>query len=250
MPLLPATVKVLLTSKPEQDIEQALDRLSSETGEEGDTDGYRRLTFDVYGEENRQDLKRFIQHAFGKVAESRRANGLVIPEVWPSFAQRQSLVTHANGLFLWVKIAADHVLGSPDPQAALEGLLALTSRPSPEAAVDALYGYILASAADSPGFAFKTYYDILGHLLVSRVPLSADRMSRTIGSDISRTICPLQAMLPYDPVVLDLQQSKLIRTRSMSPLMSEFSSILPQFLITPSRGAHLGTYIGHVILTA
>ncbi|KAG8701822.1 hypothetical protein FRC08_003882 [Ceratobasidium sp. 394] len=207
IPLLPASVKVLLTSKPEQDIEQALDQLSAETGEEEDADGYRRLTFDVYGEENRQDLKRFIQHAFEKIAESRRASGLVMPEIWPSPAQRRSLVTHANGLFLWAKIAADYVSGSPDPQAALEGLLAVTSRASPEAAIDALYGHILASAADSPGFSFKAYYDILEHLLASRVPTPLNEVNRKIGSNTYQTIRPLQALLPYDPVVSITHQS-------------------------------------------
>jgi hypothetical protein len=207
IPLLPATVKIMLTSKPEQDIEQALDKLSTETNGAEDTDGYCRLTFDVYGGENRQDLRRFILHAFKKVAEVKTATGSILPDPWPSYSQRQGLVTHANGLFLWVKIAADYVSSASDPQDALNGLLALTSRPSPEAAMDALYNHVLKSAARSPSFQIETYYEVLGNLLVSRIPISVDHMSQVIGHDVSQTVHCLKAVLLYEPVVRITHQS-------------------------------------------
>ncbi|KAG9122237.1 hypothetical protein FRC07_001474, partial [Ceratobasidium sp. 392] len=206
IPLLPATVKVLLTSNPEQDIEQALDCLSPESEEE-DTDGYRRLTFDVYGEENCQDLKRFIRHTFQKIADSKRSNGHVIPHDWPSVAQRRGLRYHANGLFLWAKVAAGHVSGSLNPQEALEGLLTLTTPPCPERAMDTLYGHILDSAPSSSGFDFRVYYDILEHVLAAPAPMSVYALSEAVRQDVLPTIRPLQAVLLYDPVVRVTHQS-------------------------------------------
>ncbi|QRV96679.1 Tyrosine kinase family catalytic domain protein [Ceratobasidium sp. AG-Ba] len=200
IPLLPGTIKVLLTSNPEQDIERALDQLGTETIDGLDVDGYRRLTFDVYGEKNRQDLRRFIQHAFARVAESIQASG--ITNNWPSFEQRQGLVTHANGLFLWVKVAADHVLGSANPQAALDELLKLTTPASPEAALDALYSHVLSSVANSKRFEYKAYHEIMGQVLVpTSTSLTIDSICQKAGYDVSSTIYCLQALLTLEPVV-------------------------------------------------
>ncbi|KAJ1300530.1 hypothetical protein OPQ81_005340 [Rhizoctonia solani] len=187
VPLLPPTVKVMLTSKPVQDIDDALNRLSTVTADDDDELEVYRLTFDVYGQENRRDLRKYISHCFDRIARLKHSNGIPLPESWPSNQQRQSLVAHANGLFLWVTVAADYVACANNPERALEELLALQNRPNPEAAIDALYKHVLRSAESSPQFNLPTYHDVLDLVLSAPNPMSLDEISNTIRRDAAPT---------------------------------------------------------------
>ncbi|KAF8696525.1 neurotrophin receptor, partial [Rhizoctonia solani] len=207
VPLLPATVKIMLTSKPAQDIDDALNKLSTVTVDDDDELEVYRLTFDVYGQDNRRDLRRYISHSFERIARLRRSNGFSLPEVWPSNQQKQSLVAHANGLFLWVTVAADYVACTNDPEDALEALLALQNRPNPEAAIDALYKHILRSAESNPDFNFPTYYDILDLVLSAPNPLTLSELCATTKRDVGPTVCCLLPVLRAAPFVRIVHQS-------------------------------------------
>ncbi|KAG9122239.1 hypothetical protein FRC07_001476 [Ceratobasidium sp. 392] len=205
IPLLPPTVKVMLTSKPQQDIDDALNRLSA--GDESEETDVYRLTFDVYGQENRRDLQTYVGHLFERVARLNRANGVLLPEIWPSLQQKKSLVAHANGLFLWVATAADYVACSTDPQRALEELLSLQNRPSPEAAIDALYKHILHIAEASPGFNLPTYHDAVELVLASPNPITVEEISDTLRRDAGPTLATLRPVMNDRPVVRIAHQS-------------------------------------------
>ncbi|KAF8748201.1 protein kinase [Rhizoctonia solani] len=207
VPLLPATVKIMLTSKPAQDIDDALNKLSTVTVDDDDELEVYRLTFDVYGQDNRRDLRKYISHSFERIARLRRSNGFSLPEVWPSNQQKQSLVAHANGLFLWVTVAADYVACANDPEDALEALLALQNRPNPEAAIDALYKHILRSAESNPDFNFPTYYDILDLVLSAPNPLTLSELCATTKRDVGPTVCCLLPVLRAAPFVRIVHQS-------------------------------------------
>lgn len=204
IPFLPPTVKVMITSKPEQDIGQALNSLSAA---ESDDNTVYRLTFDVYGETNRRDLKTYIAHTFERVARLKRANGIRLPDTWPSFEQCRSLVDHANGLFLWVTTAADYVACSDDPQRALEDLLELKNRPSPEAAIDALYRHILHIAEANPVFNLPTYHDAVDLVLASPNPIAIHEINDILRRDAGPTIGCLRSVMSDHPVVRIAHQS-------------------------------------------
>ncbi|QRW11434.1 Tyrosine kinase family catalytic domain protein [Ceratobasidium sp. AG-Ba] len=205
IPLLPPAVKVMLTSKPQQDIDDALNRLGA--GDESeDTDVYR-LTFDVYGQENRKDLHTYVAHMFERVARVKRANGISLPPVWPSLPQKKSLVAHANGLFLWVATAADYVACSVDPQCALEELLALQNRPSPEAAIDALYKHLLHMAEATPGFNLPTYRDAVELVLAAPNPITVQEINQTLRRDAGPTLAALLPVMSNTPFVRIAHQS-------------------------------------------
>jgi hypothetical protein len=206
IPLLPPTVKIMLTSKPEQDIDDALNKLSASEESSEDTDVYR-LTFDVYGQENRRDLRTYINYMFARVARVKRANGADLPEVWPSHQQKQSLVAHANGLFLWVATAADYVTCATDPQRALEELLSLQNRPNPDAAMDALYKHILHVAELSPDFNLPTYRDAVEMVLASRNPITVDEITSALRRDAGPTLACLRPVINDRPVIRIAHQS-------------------------------------------
>ncbi|CAE7056484.1 unnamed protein product [Rhizoctonia solani] len=207
VPLLPPTVKVMLTSKPAQDIDDALNRLSTVMTDDDDELEVYRLTFDVYGQENRRDLRKYISHCFERVARLKRSNGIPLPESWPSNQQRQSLVAHANGLFLWATVAADYVACSDDPERALEELLALQNRPNPEAAIDALYKHILRSAESHPDFNLPTYHDVLDLVLSAPNPMTMDEICNTIRRDAAPTVWCILPVLSAGPFVRVVHQS-------------------------------------------
>ncbi|KAG8730776.1 hypothetical protein FRC12_020080, partial [Ceratobasidium sp. 428] len=205
IPLLPPTVKVMLTSKPQQDIDDALNLLSA--GDESEETDVYRLTFDVYGQDNRRDLQTYIGYRFERIARVKRANGILLPEIWPSTQQKKSLVAHANGLFLWVATAADYVESATDPQRALEELLSLQNRPNPEAAIDALYKHILNIAETFPGFNIPTYHDAVELVLASPNPITVDEISDTLRRDAGPTLVALRPVMVNQPVVRIVHQS-------------------------------------------
>ncbi|CAE6448419.1 unnamed protein product [Rhizoctonia solani] len=207
VPLLPSTVKIMLTSKPAQDIDDALNKLSTVTADDDDELEVYRLTFDVYGQDNRRDLRKYISHCFERIARLKRSNGVPLPEPWPSNQQRQSLVAHANGLFLWVTIAADYVACADDPEEALEALLALQNRPNPEAAIDALYRHILRAAESNPDFNLPTYHDVLDLVLSAHNPMTLNEICTTIKRDASPTVWCLLPVLSAGPFVRIVHQS-------------------------------------------
>ncbi|KAB5593151.1 Tyrosine kinase family catalytic domain containing protein [Ceratobasidium theobromae] len=232
IPLLPPMVKVMLTSKPSQDIEDALNKLSTVASDDDDELEVHRLTFDVYGQENRKDLRRYISHSFGRIAQLERARGISLPELWPSNQQRQSLAAHANGLFLWVSVAADYVANSSNPELALEQLLALQNRPSPEAAIDALYKHILHVAEANRSFDLETYYEVLQAVLVAPNPLTVEEINAAIGLDASATIACLRPVLGSDLIVRFVHQS--FRQYVRDPQKCETRFLIPQG--TPELG--------------
>jgi hypothetical protein len=207
VPLLPSTVKIMLTSKPAQDIDDALNKLSTVTADDDDELEVYRLTFDVYGQENRRDLRKYISHCFERIARLKRSNGVPLADPWPSNQQRQSLVAHANGLFLWVTVASDYVACANDPEEALEALLALQNRPNPEAAIDALYKHILLSAESNPDFDLPTYHDVLDLVLSAQNPMTLNEICTVIKRDPSPTIWCLLPVLSAGPFVRMAHQS-------------------------------------------
>ncbi|KAF8606316.1 kinase-like protein [Ceratobasidium sp. AG-I] len=191
IPLLPPTVKVMITSRNEHDINDTLDTLSSSGSE--DT-GVYRLTFDVLGEENKQDLRAYIAQTFEEITRRKRAEGLKLPETWPSYQQLKKLVNHAHGLFLWAKTAAQCVSHSTDAQGALDELLSLESRASSEAAIDVLYKHILHTAESSPYFDLEIYHSVIKLVLTSPNP-TIDVVNQALGRDASATIACLMPVL-------------------------------------------------------
>ncbi|KAJ1300529.1 hypothetical protein OPQ81_005339 [Rhizoctonia solani] len=198
VPLFPPTVKVLLTSKPSQDIDEALGRLCIKSLDD-EVFGYYRLTFDVYGQANRSDISRYISHSFQIVARNKRSKGTILPELWPSHFQRTSLTGHANGLFLLVSVAAAFVDNSENPQMALQELLVLQHRPSPEAAMDALYNHVLQSAALRPGFNLRIYKASLEVVLSAENPLAIQEINSQIHQDARFTLTYLRPVLQCNP---------------------------------------------------
>lgn len=199
IPLLPPTVKVMLTSKPSQDIEDAVNRLTTVAFDDDEELQVRRLTFDVYGDANRRDLRKYISHSFGEVAQIKRAEGISLPELWPSNEQRHSLAAHANGLFLWVSVAADYLANSSDPETALEELLALKNRPTPEAGIDALYNHILVAAEYDHNFDQEVYREVMQIILGATNPLTVEEINNRAGVDASTLIASLRPVLTLGP---------------------------------------------------
>ncbi|KAH7335896.1 kinase-like domain-containing protein [Rhizoctonia solani] len=224
LPLLPATVKVMLTSKPSQDIDEALNQLS-DTSSDDEALGYYSLTFDVYGQANRSDISKYITHTFRIIAQNKRLGGIPLPEPWPSSGQRASLTGHANGLLLWVAIAAAHVDNSEDPERALLELLELRHRPNPDAAMDALYDHILQSAEASPLFELSIYQAAVEVVLSADNPLTIREINEQIHQDATHTLALLRPVLQCKPEVR-------VAHNSFAEYVQDIQKCDPTFLIS------------------
>ncbi|CAE6452552.1 unnamed protein product [Rhizoctonia solani] len=200
VPLLPSTAKIMLTSKPAQDIDDALNRLSTVATDDDDELEVYRLTFDVYGQDNRRDLRKYISHCFERVARLKRSNGIPLPE----------------------SVAADYVACANDPEQALEEVLSLQNRPNPEAAIDALYKHILRSAESNPDFNLPTYHDVLDLVLSAANPMTIDEISITIRRNAAPTVWCLLPVLSAAPFVRVVHQSFREHVRDSQKCESRF----------------------------
>ncbi|CAE6438652.1 unnamed protein product [Rhizoctonia solani] len=227
-PLLPSTVKIMLTSKPSLDISEALDRLSASSFD-NEAFGCYRLTFDVYGQATRSDISKYITHSFRVIAQNLRSKGLALPEPWPSDIQRKRLTGRANGLFLWISIAATYVDNSENPQRALEELLALQHKASPDAAMDALYHHILQATESSPGFNLRVYRATLEVILSAENPLRIQEINQQIEQDATSTLAYLRPVLHCEPEVR-------VAHSSFADYVQDPQKCDPKFLISRNSG--------------
>ncbi|CAE7056503.1 unnamed protein product [Rhizoctonia solani] len=231
MPLLPPTVKIMVTSKPSQDIDEALDRLQLSTRSMDDeVFGYYRLTFDIYGQANRSDLSKYISHSFQIVSQNKRLEGIPLPQSWPSSSQRASLTAHASGLPLWVSVAAAHMENSPKPHKALKELLALQHRPTPDAAMDTLYNHILRVAESSPDFDLQVYQTCFQAILSAKNPLTIHEINQETCLDVAPILAHLRP-------VLHCQQTIRVAHTSFAEYIQDPRKCEDRFLV-PLGGAN------------
>jgi hypothetical protein len=197
LPNLPSFVRVLLTSRNERDIRAKLAPVSSqmsihETGS---------ITADIltYIDDQMQDI--VDSHPY-------------LETHWPGSHAKNSLGSRAEGLFIWVTVASEHIKASLDPNEALDNVLrgrATNAQQGPEAALDVLYLGILQRTSALLSSIEATKY-ILGSILVARTPLTATALDSLLG--LGRNM------------VQTLQDGSRIRLTSSTSLIHALGSIL------------------------
>ena len=147
-------VKVMITSRPEPDIEERL-RMASivlcsdiQAGDDGDI--------------HAKDICEYVSQTF---AQSRRLQHLV--------DRAQVLANLAGGLFIWASTASRYLEDSPDPDAdfsTIEGMKGL----------DEMYPRIIQGAIPPDGASFNAYCSVLQCILAAPRPLSVSEMQNLL----------------------------------------------------------------------
>ncbi|OBZ66753.1 Vegetative incompatibility protein HET-E-1 [Grifola frondosa] len=189
---LPASVKILVTSRPENDIEDSLNNVEG-------------VLLDILENQQRIDVSKYIHHRIGEL-RSKRADTL--GGNWPGPGKTQELVRRSDGLFIWARLSLDFIEDEPSPKKALEAVLSDVAthrqhKDSRHVPLNRLYGTILRSAAeDLNEEKIPLILRVLGCVVAAKVPLSRTSLLRLISNDqydtdeVSWALGKLASVLP------------------------------------------------------
>ena len=166
---LPPYIRIIITSRPEDDIKDALQSHQSVRGHE----------LDITTNSTERDITMFIENEMGRI---RRANStLNLQPDWPGAEKISALTKHAGGLFVWASTACAFVSGCHDPRENIDLLTGIATSSIPLKALDHLYETALRTAGNWSDDRFcSDCLAILGLILVVKVPLSCNTMNDII----------------------------------------------------------------------
>ncbi|TCD69247.1 POC1 centriolar protein [Steccherinum ochraceum] len=168
---LPSFLRIIITSRTEVDITDALELHPN----------IRNQELDIATSTNESDIAAFFRERLHTIRTKRKNRALSLPADWPGEEAIQSLTKRAAGLFVWASTACAFIDGH-DPRARLHMLLHGDVTSTPIRALDALYSTALAAAGDwdDPDFV-SSFQEILGTIVVSKEPLTVDIVDALLG---------------------------------------------------------------------
>ncbi|KAG8700963.1 hypothetical protein FRC08_004349 [Ceratobasidium sp. 394] len=165
MSQLVSWLKIVVTSRPDQDMRDYFDGLPKHVF----------ASRDVYQYDASNDIYVFVQQRF--IESNRRAKSLPDDAV-------TLLAEAACGLFIWAQTACKLVLNDYDPRARFEAILGSTKLEDTLSPLDALYTTAIeCSLGDNSDSNTKALRQCLGAIIVcsTRTPLSVDALSELLG---------------------------------------------------------------------
>ena len=193
---LPPTVRILITSRLDNDISDAIRSQPHILAHE----------IEITSKVNRDDVSSYLRHRLELVRRKNRR--LPLANDWPGEYNIRKLIVRASGLFAWASTAMEFINGY-DPRVRLGIILRGHATSGAQSALDALYTTALESSGlwDDNDFV-ADFTAIIGLVLVARRPLSTAsidallRLPRSCLHMVSQLGCVLQ-----QPVVRALHPS-------------------------------------------
>ncbi|KDQ09285.1 hypothetical protein BOTBODRAFT_117335, partial [Botryobasidium botryosum FD-172 SS1] len=166
---LPSCVRILITSRPSDDIANAFDNQPH----------IRCHNLEITAE-NSKDVKAFLCHSMAKIVKSKRH--LALDAQWPGCPVLKVLTTHAGGLFIWADTAVKYMDDGINP---VQRLDTLVNGVTPKDRVDSLsqlYTTVLHACQkwDDEEFC-SAFCKLFGAILVARLPLPPSAMDSLLG---------------------------------------------------------------------
>ncbi|KAF7979694.1 hypothetical protein HWV62_41711 [Athelia sp. TMB] len=172
---LPCQFRFLITSRPDHDIKVALSSCSN----------VRPIDLAMASDE---DMLFYISYEIRRMYSQRHAVDQ-LPVGWPGQKAIQSLVSYAAGLFIWAATAVRLLIDADDPVGVMKLIL---SQEREVFTLHQLYKTALLSACNwHLGGMTDTYKRILGMIIVSQVPLTAETMADLLGGEDSGRSCQI-----------------------------------------------------------
>ncbi|KAF7967919.1 hypothetical protein HWV62_32533 [Athelia sp. TMB] len=169
---LPPQFRILITSRPEHDIEGSL----------GSRSHIRAIDLSTASDD---DMRIYIKHEIHEIYENRRKIA-ELPEGWGD-AAIDVLVGYAAGLFIWAATAMRLLADADFPK---RWLMDLLRHDRPVFTLHELYQNALRCASSwEPGETTDIYRGILGLIIISQVPLTAETIATLLGYQDNVGIC-------------------------------------------------------------
>jgi hypothetical protein len=170
-PALPASIKVLITSRDEGSISQLMPQCKS---------CLHMNTMDLEGTE--EDIHSFIQHRMAQICKYNSHHGLM--NGWPGESRERELAHYADGLFIWADVACTFVENG-DPVVQLEELFNNKKRVPAEGNLDHLFLNVIKCSlhADQP-IQLNNWHYIVDSIVALKIPLTKNGMDSLLGLSI------------------------------------------------------------------
>jgi hypothetical protein len=186
VPKLPRNFRVVLTSRP-------LDDIVTNLAEKGHV---QQMSLDIHGDKNERDISLYIRHRLHYISSQKR-----LPADWPGAQRTNDFITRAEGLFVWVFTVSEYLRTVTYPDKKFSMLLYernLWGMPA-EAKMDALYADILSSCDWSDNDFIQDYQLLMGSILAVKTPLSSSALQSLHRNNTALDVCeglrPLSALL-------------------------------------------------------
>ncbi|EGO05416.1 hypothetical protein SERLA73DRAFT_149548 [Serpula lacrymans var. lacrymans S7.3] len=221
---LPNTVRILITSRDEMDITEALGNQPHIVG--------RRL--DISSRSNSEDVLIYLRRRMVEIQSQNKY--LSLPLDWPGENNILALAARASGLFIWASTACRFIEDGQDPDERVTLLTEEKLYSDAESALDHIYETALNATGkwDDPVFA-SDFRDVIGMIIVAKNPLVAatvDALNADFTSSKKRR--PALHTIQRLGCVLLWGQSEVIRI--MHPSFADY-------LTNPARSGHHAWFI-------
>ena len=191
VPKLPGNFRVVLTSRPLDDIVTDL----------SDARHVQRRSIDIHGDNNQRDIAMYIRDRLDYISSRKR-----LPADWPGAERTNHFMARAEGLFVWVSIVSEYLCTVTYPDRKLSILLYERglSGMQAEAKMDVLYAVILSTCNWSDEDFLEGYHLLIGAILAVKSPLSPSALQslhrNNPALDIDGILRPLSSLLigPFD----------------------------------------------------
>ncbi|KZT33669.1 WD40 repeat-like protein [Sistotremastrum suecicum HHB10207 ss-3] len=174
-PKLPPNIRIIISSRPDEDIVDTFQRFKS----------VKRFDLDLQSTENHDDLASYVSTKLSEIAALKSRKPHINPE-WPEAKLRTEFVQRTAGLFIWASTALETIKDSWDPHAELLSLIreSAVNRGAQETLHD-LYRRTVNKFGqwDDPNFA-RAFRTAVGAIIVLRDPLSPDAIDNLIGDEL------------------------------------------------------------------
>ncbi|KAG2141076.1 hypothetical protein DEU56DRAFT_282652 [Suillus clintonianus] len=159
---LPPTLRIVVTSRTELDIQEALEARKNICS----------IPIDINSPANDKDIHSYL-HDRLEIIRSKNSY-LSLPQDWPGHNAIDALAARACGLFIWAFTACRYLEIGQDPRDRLADLLRTDVCPNAESALDLVYSTALESVEkwEDPAFSVD-FRDILGVVIAAKNPLTA-----------------------------------------------------------------------------
>ncbi|KAG2357448.1 hypothetical protein BDR07DRAFT_1612520 [Suillus spraguei] len=174
---LPPTLRIIVTSRTELDIREALEARKNICS----------VPIDIDSPANDKDIHLYLHDRLQNIRSKNKY--LSLPQEWPGHSAIDALAARARGLFIWAFTACRYVENGQYPEERLADLLRADVCSNAESALDLIYSTALESVGrwEDPAFS-ADFRDILGVVIAARNPLTAltiDRLNEA--ASVSRT---------------------------------------------------------------
>lgn len=212
IPLLPAIVKVFLTSRPRGEVPSFLEALD-----------LLEIPVAIGADRDDGDIEHFLRHELDRISKVAQ-----LEKTWPASqieSDAKALASAAGGLFQGARLLSSLLANRDQPREVVSRILGLETSSTPEVTLEVLYTEALSialPAVDDENH--ELYRQVVGTVLAAKQPLTVSAISTLLKADDDVTSSAIYSLLENLGCVLVLHRirSEVVEVRIGHPTFYDY----------------------------